>query len=319
MKVYVFIETEEEQPKANNQSAIAYAVAVARAHQLPAPKALVIGPIQEHESLGAYGVEEVITIGKTQYRHPEAEATALAAALPEDQPFTLVMSHQLGSDQRVAYLSVMAQSALATGVTALPRLEGSDCIVERGIYTGKAFEEVLLRGPRRILSVCKNIVPLPTEGASSVKLTSIDFSYSSDRLPNYVSQQKSKQKVALPEAEIVISGGRGMKDPKNWTIIEEIADLVGAATACSKPVSDMSWRPHHEHVGQTGIKIAPKLYIAVGISGAVQHIAGISNSKYIVVINSDPEAPFFQIANYGIVGDALDVLPKLKASLERLL
>ena len=165
----------------------------------------------------------------------------------------------------------------------------------------------------------KNAITLQPQASSTPKQTSLAFTYSSEQVLEYLGEQKSKQQVPLPEAEIVISGGRGMKDPQNWSIIEEIAELLGAATACSKPVSDMSWRPHHEHVGQTGIKIAPQLYIAIGISGAVQHIAGISNSKYIVVINNDSEAPFFQIANYGIVGDALEVLPKLKASLQKLL
>ena len=317
MHTYVFIETEQGQPRSSSQSALAYAVALAKEYKT-SPKALIVGPVQDCELLSQYGIEEVICIGTASDQHPQAQAAALSAALP-DEALTLVMSHQVGNDQIAAHLSIIAQSALATGVMTLPKEQEEGCLVERSIYTGKAFEEVLLSGPRRILCVRKSAVTLQPQAASTPKQTSLAFNYSSEQVLEYLGEQKSRQQVPLPEAEIVISGGRGMKDPQNWSIIEEIAELLGAATACSKPVSDMSWRPHHEHVGQTGIKIAPQLYIAVGISGAVQHIAGISNSKYIVVINNDSEAPFFQIANYGIVGDALEVLPKLKASLQKLL
>ncbi|HNR74431.1 MAG TPA: electron transfer flavoprotein subunit alpha/FixB family protein, partial [Cyclobacteriaceae bacterium] len=143
-----------------------------------------------------------------------------------------------------------------------------------------------------------------------VALTDADFN------TTILSTEKATGDVLLPEAEIVVSGGRGMKGPEHWGILEELAKTLGAATGCSKPVSDMNWRPHHEHVGQTGIKVAPQLYIAVGISGAIQHLAGVNSSKCIVVINKDPEAPFFKAADYGIVGDAFDVVPKLTAAIK---
>ncbi|HNU41441.1 MAG TPA: electron transfer flavoprotein subunit alpha/FixB family protein, partial [Cyclobacteriaceae bacterium] len=188
--------------------------------------------------------------------------------------------------------------------------------VKRSIYTGKAFCWQELKNTKKVIAIKKNAAEI-TEGGGNATVTPYQVALTdADFNTTILSTEKATGDVLLPEAEIVVSGGRGMKGPEHWGILEELAKTLGAATGCSKPVSDMNWRPHHEHVGQTGIKVAPQLYIAVGISGAIQHLAGVNSSKCIVVINKDPEAPFFKAADYGIVGDAFDVVPKLTAAIK---
>jgi electron transfer flavoprotein alpha subunit len=183
--------------------------------------------------------------------------------------------------------------------------------VRRGVYSGKAFADVNLTADVKIIAVKKNTIEVGHEAGEatvenfSASLTDADVAVA----PKEVIQQTGD--ILLPEADIVVSGGRGLKGPENWHLVEDLAKALGAATACSKPVADVDWRPHHEHVGQTGITVSPNLYIAIGISGAIQHLAGVNSSKVIVVINKDPEAPFFKAADYGIVGDAFEVVPKL--------
>ncbi|PTB95579.1 electron transfer flavoprotein subunit alpha, partial [Marivirga lumbricoides] len=188
--------------------------------------------------------------------------------------------------------------------------------VKRSIYTGKAFANVNITTDKKILGIKKNAVELKEDGAdASVEKFEPTIS-DADFAVKITSQDKATGEVLLPEAEIVVSGGRGMKGPENWGMIEELAKTLGAATGCSKPVSDIGWRPHHEHVGQTGVKVSPQLYVAIGISGAIQHLAGVNSSKNILVINKDAEAPFFSAADYGIVGDAFEVVPKLTAAIK---
>ncbi|MGB2445160.1 MAG: electron transfer flavoprotein subunit alpha/FixB family protein, partial [Schleiferiaceae bacterium] len=184
----------------------------------------------------------------------------------------------------------------------------SPVTVERGAFSSKGIETILLNSGLPIISFVPNAIGIKEEAGAGA-MTSVDAAGADKLTTNEVSVASGK--VALPEAEIVVSAGRGMKGPENWGMIEELADVLGAATACSKPVSDIGWRPHSEHVGQTGIQVNPNLYIAVGISGAIQHLAGVSASKTIVAINTDPEAPFFKAADYGIVGDAFEVVPQL--------
>jgi electron transfer flavoprotein alpha subunit len=212
-------------------------------------------------------------------------------------------------------LAVRLNASIATNVTALPDLK-EGCRVQRGIYTGKAFASVALLAERKFISIKKNACGIKEydlkveieesivkpEGSGEIKVLGTD---------------KVRGDILLSDAEIVVSGGRGLKGPENWGMIEELAEVLGAAKGCSKPVSDANWRPHHEHVGQTGIKVSPDLYIAVGISGAIQHVAGVSASKYIVVINNDPEAPFFKVADYGILGDAFQIVPRLIESFKK--
>jgi len=200
-------------------------------------------------------------------------------------------------------------------VVELPRLEGG-FVVKRSIYTGKAFADTTVTTAKKILAIKKNAVDQKLDGAEAQVETFAVSIPESDFASKINATERATGEVLLPEADIVVSGGRGMKGPENWGMIEELAKTLGAATGCSKPVSDIGWRPHHEHVGQTGVKVAPTLYIAVGISGAIQHLAGVNSSKCIVVINKDPEAPFFKAADYGIVGDAFEIVPQLTAALK---
>ena len=207
------------------------------------------------------------------------------------------------------------EAGLVTGASSLPDTENG-FVVTKTVFSGKAFASIQIETPIKVIAINQNSfgvvaydstatveeinIPIP---AASIKITKLE---------------KVEGEIPLTEASLVVSGGRGLKGPENWGILLDLAKSLGAATACSRPVSDTDWRPHHEHVGQTGIQIAPNLYIAIGISGAIQHLAGVSSSKVIVVINKDPEAPFFKVADYGIVGDAFEVVPKIIESVKSL-
>ena len=245
----------------------------------------------------------------------QAHASAVAQAFAAVGAKTLVLAKSSLGDAVAARLAIKLNAGLVSNVVELPNTSAA-YVVKRSIYTGKAFAETTITTENKILAVKKNAVDLKTDGSDAavekfaVNLTDADFA------SKITSTERATGEVLLPEADIVVSGGRGMKGPENWGMIEDLAKTLGAATGCSKPVSDIGWRPHHEHVGQTGVKVAPSLYVAVGISGAIQHLAGVNSSKYIVVINKDPEAPFFKAADYGIVGDAFEVIPKLTEALK---
>jgi len=222
----------------------------------------------------------------------------------------LVLAKSSLGDAVASRLAIKLGAGLVSNVVELPDTS-SGYKVKRSIYTGKAFAVTQVNTDHKILAVKKNAVDLKTDGSMAI-VEEVNLDISAENFATSITAtDKATGEILLPEADIVVSGGRGMKGPENWGLIENLAKELGAATGCSKPVSDIGWRPHHEHVGQTGVKVAPTLYIAVGISGAIQHLAGVNSSKCIVVINKDPEAPFFKAADYGIVGDAFDILPKL--------
>jgi electron transfer flavoprotein alpha subunit len=222
----------------------------------------------------------------------------------------LVLANSSLGTPVAAKVAIKIGASFASNVTELPTTSDG-FVVKRSIYTGKAFALVELKNAKKVIAIKRNAAEVKEVGGNAqvtnyaVTLNDADFNTKT------LSTEKATGDILLPEAEIVVSGGRGMKGPEHWGILENLAKALHAATGCSKPVSDMGWRPHHEHVGQTGVKVAPQLYIAVGISGAIQHLAGVNSSKCIVVINKDADAPFFKAADYGIVGDAFDVLPKL--------
>jgi len=212
-------------------------------------------------------------------------------------------------------VAVRLGAGLIAGVTAAP--EGG--AYTRNVFSGKATAQVVGNTDKLVVTTTPNAIGMPEPKGGTASVEAFDADLGASRVEVLeAAQPSSGNRAPLPEAELVVSAGRGMKGPENWGIIEDLADSIGATTACSRPVSDIGWRPHHEHVGQTGIAIRPNLYIAIGISGAIQHLAGVNGSKVIVVINKDPEAPFFKAADYGIVGDAFEVVPKLTEAFKAL-
>ncbi|MFY8066538.1 MAG: electron transfer flavoprotein subunit alpha/FixB family protein [Flavobacterium sp.] len=266
----------------------------------------------DNSALATYGVEKVLNVSNDKLANFSAKAYAdvIAQAAKKEGTQIVLVSSSTDSLYIAPLLSVALEAGYVSNVVALPE-STSPFQVKRTVFSNKAFNVTEISTPVKVLGIAKNSFGL-VENASSLteenfapSLNDADFGIKVENV------EKVSGKVTIADAEIVVSAGRGMKGPENWGMIEELASVLGAATACSKPVSDIGWRPHSEHVGQTGKPVASNLYIAVGISGAIQHIAGINSSKVKVVINTDPEAPFFKVADYGVVGDAFTVVPQL--------
>ena len=307
----IFIETSEGKARKSSLEAIAYGNALEQG-----VTAVVLGACDKSEldSLGKFGAKKVVHVADARLNAGviQAYASVIAQVMKLENCDTLVMANSSLSTSVAARVSVKMGASLISNVTSLP--QGN--IFKRSIYTGKAFANVELKNARRVILLKKNAAEAKETGGTA-EVVSFNATLSdADFAAKILSSEKATGEVLLPEAAIVVSGGRGMKGPEHWGMLEELAKTLHAATGCSKPVSDMGWRPHHEHVGQTGVKVAPQLYIAIGISGAIQHLAGVNSSKCIVVINKDADCPFFKAADYGIVGDAFEVVPKLTAALK---
>jgi electron transfer flavoprotein alpha subunit len=310
----VFVESAEGKIKKTSLEAVAYAHAMGEQ-----VTAIAMGSVDksELENIGKYGAQKVLHVADQKLNQGVilAYASVLVKALEDEKADILVMANSSLGTPVAARVAARTGASIATNVVGLPD-KSSGFVVKRSIYTGKAFSYVELTKGKKIITLKKNAAEAKETGAVvtvvpyAVSLNDADFS------AKITSSEKATGEILLPEAEIVVSGGRGMKGPEHWSILEELAKALGAATGCSKPVSDMGWRPHHEHVGQTGVKVSPQLYIAIGISGAIQHLAGVNSSKCIVVINKDPDAPFFKAADYGIAGDAFEVIPKLTEAIK---
>ncbi|WP_026464859.1 electron transfer flavoprotein subunit alpha/FixB family protein [Adhaeribacter aquaticus] len=276
---------------------------------------LVIGEINPADLpvMGRYGLKKVFYNNDSQLKDfvPGAYVSVTAKAAELTGATVIILPNSNTAAAIGSRLAVRLNASLASNVIALPEVTDTTFKVKQTVFSGKAFADVLLTNDRKIIAVKKNAVEVvEQEGAAEVEALMVDLE-NTDLIGKPKETIKATGKLPVAEADIVVSGGRGLRGPENWHLLENLADALGAATACSKPVADAGWRPHHEHVGQTGITISPNLYIAAGISGAIQHLAGVNSSKVIVVINKDPEAPFFKAADYGIVGDLFDVLPKL--------
>jgi electron transfer flavoprotein alpha subunit len=314
MSVLVLIECADGLIKKSSLETASYASQVA-ALQGTTATALAIGEVAESElvNLGQQGIAQVLWANDSKLKDfvPAAYVKTITQAAEQAQAQVLVLT---GSNIGAAVgsrLAVRLDAALVTNVVSLPEIAGDTFTVRRGVFSGKAFAEVELAAGKKILAVKKNAFDIThQEGTASVQGLAVNLQ-AEDLIGAPQETIRATGDVLLTEADVVVSGGRGMRGPENWYLLEDLAKALGAATACSKPVSDVGWRPHHEHVGQTGITISPNLYIAAGISGAIQHLAGVNSSKVIVVINKDPEAPFFKAADYGIVGDVSEILPKL--------
>jgi electron transfer flavoprotein alpha subunit len=317
MSVLVYIEAADGVVKKSSLEAISYGVQVAKSQATEA-LAILIGKAPEAlDQLGKYGVSKVylVTNAELNVSNIQAYASAVKEIVEKAGANTVVFSKSSLADPVAARLSIKMGATIVTNISELPN--GNN--VKRAIFTGKAFANIEINNSKKVLVIRKNAATISeTGGSASVEQVSVSIN-AADMNVVQKEIQKATGQVLLPEAEIVVSGGRGLKGPENWGVIEDLAKTLGAATGCSKPVSDLDWRPHHEHVGQTGVKVSPNLYIAVGISGAIQHLAGVNSSKYIVVINKDPEAPFFKAADYGIVGDAFEILPKLNEAFKKVL
>ncbi len=321
MSILVFVESADKEIKKSSREAVSFASKMADKTG-GSTTALVFGDLQENalKSLGKNGASKVLQIEDERLEDDNimAFATAIAAAMKHENAKYLILAKSSLSDIVAARVAVKAGAGIITNVCALPEFSGDQLKIKKSIYTGKAFANVGINSENLVIGITKNIVPIREDGEeASVEKLSVDFT-EKDFIAVKTDEKKATGDVLLSEAEIVVSGGRGLKGPENWGMIEDLAKALGAATGCSKPVSDMGWRPHHEHVGQTGVKVSPNLYIAVGISGAIQHLAGVNSSKILVAINKDPEAPFFKAADYGIVGDAFDIVPKLTAAVKSL-
>jgi len=314
MAILVFVESADGKIRKTSLEAVAFAHAMGDSVTV-----IALGTVDktELEGLGKYGAKKVLTVADQRLDQGviRAYASVLVQALESENANTLILANSSLGTPVAAGVAVKVGASLASNVVELPDTSAG-FVVKQSIYTGKAFALVEMKNEKKVIGIRKNAVELKETGGSaevipfSAALTDADFA------TKIVAVEKASGDILLPEAEIVVSGGRGMKGPEHWGILEDLAKTLGAATGCSKPVSDIGWRPHHEHVGQTGIKVAPQLYIAIGISGAIQHLAGVNSSKCIVVINKDPEAPFFKAADYGIVGDAFTVVPKLTEAIK---
>jgi electron transfer flavoprotein alpha subunit len=275
---------------------------------------LSIGEVSNEElnSLGKYGADKVITVNDPQLNTLTSRAYArVITQVANKEAATVVVLSDNNSGKAIApRVSVQMKAGLVAAVQELP-VSLEPFIVKKRVFSGKAFGHVQIDSEKKVLTIAKNCFGLVE---NQVEVTIEEFAPEVDASlfkVQVIEEEEQKDKVILSDADVVVSAGRGMRSPENWAPVEELAEVLGAATACSRPVSDEGWRGHEEHVGQTGKVIAPNLYIAAGISGAIQHVAGISRSKCIVAINTDPEAPIFSVADYGIVGDVMEVLPKL--------
>lgn len=302
MSIIVFVEDWNNQFKKASFEAVSYAKSWAELAGTTVTAVTSRGAA-DPAALATYGADRIVTIALAATPYGIAQQLA---AMAEGAVGMVIAGTSIGRSIAPA-LAALAGGALSTNTTSAPTGTAPVTVV-RGAFSSKGIETIELTGGLPMVSFVPNSVGIQ-ERAGAGAMESIDTTGTD--LLQVTEKTIASGKVALPEAEVVVSAGRGLKGPENWAMIEELASVLGAATACSKPVSDIGWRPHSEHVGQTGIQVNPNLYIAIGISGAIQHLAGVSASKTIVVVNTDAEAPFFKAADYGIVGDAFEVVPQL--------
>jgi electron transfer flavoprotein alpha subunit len=317
MSVLIFIDAADGQIKKSSYEALSYGAQVAKQLGVSA-EALLLGNVSDDlPSLGKYGITKIHHASDNQFNHFDAQvyAKAISDAATSVNASVVVLSNNVTGKAVAPRVSVRLKAGLVAGAVSLPDTSNG-FTVKKGVFSGKAFAHISVQTAVKIIAISPNSFSVQTgEGTAEVISSGIQAATPKVKV---TATQKVTGQVPLSEAELVVSGGRGLKGPENWGMVEELAGLIGAATACSRAVADAHWRPHHEHVGQTGGSIAPNLYLAIGISGAIQHLAGVNRSKVIVVINKDPEAPFFKAADYGIVGDAFDVVPKLIQEVKKL-
>lgn len=316
MAVLVYIENVEGTIKKSGAEA-AYYASQAGALLNSDAVGLVIGKVQNMDGVTHLGLSKIMHInaGSEASMDSQSESKVIADIAKEIGANMVILSHTTNGKAITGRLGIRLDAGIVSGANALPNVDNG-VMVTKTVYSGKAIAHVKINTKVSVISVMGNAIkPVTSDTTTPVEQRSLDVPTAKVTV---VERKTAKGSVPLPEAELVVSAGRGMKGPENWGIIEDLAAALGATTACSRPVADADWRPHHEHVGQTGVAIRPNLYIAIGISGAIQHLAGVNNSKVIVVINKDPEAPFFKAADYGVVGDLFEVVPRLTAAVNQL-
>ncbi len=317
MSVFIFIDHTEGHVKKSSLEALSYGAALA-AQLGTTAEGILLGTIaSDPAKLGGFGVKKIHHAAQESLNTLDAQVYArlIADIVTPAGEGVLVFPNNVTGKAVAPRVAVRLKAGLVTGVIALPDT-ANGFVVKKTVFSGKAFANIALNTPFKVIGLNPNAYTVK-EGEGSAQIVSVTAASPTPKV-KVMSTKTASGEIPLTEAELVVSGGRGLKGPENWGMIEELAHLLGAATACSRPVADAHWRPHNEHVGQTGIAIAPNLYIAIGISGAIQHLAGVNRSKVIVVINKDPEAPFFKAADYGIVGDAFDVVPKMIEAVKKL-
>jgi electron transfer flavoprotein alpha subunit len=317
MSVLIFVDHLDGHVKKASHEALTYGARLAEQSSDTA-EAVVLGAVNEDlAALGKHGVKKVHHVQHENLSQFDSQVyTKVIAALAEQTGAkTIVFSNNSSGKSLAPRVAVRLKAGLVSGATALPETS-SGFVVRKNVFSGKAVANVAIETDTRVITLNVNAFTIE-EKEGTAEVVPFNTTVDSPKIKT-IDSTKTSGKVALTEADVVVSAGRGLKGPENWAMVEELADTLGAALACSRPVADAHWRPHNEHVGQTGIAIAPNLYIAIGISGAIQHLAGVNRSKVIVVINKDPEAPFFKAADYGIVGDAFEVVPKITSAIKKL-
>lgn len=311
MSILLFAESQQRKLKKGSTELSSYGFALAK--QQNTTFSIVTVNCEDADQLANYGASKLFNLKlSTNHFEAHAYATALAEIATKEDAKIILISSSADAKYMGGILAGKLQAGYVTNIVGLP-VSNDPLIVKRSVFSNKAFANTILPSAINIIGLSNNVhEEISQNSSTTVEHQELQTTVKCTR----ASLEHSEGKATIADADVVVSGGRGLKGPENWGLIEDLADVLGAATACSKPVSDMGWRPHSEHVGQTGKPVATNLYIAVGISGAIQHIAGVNASKIKVVINTDPEAPFFKAADYGIVGDAFEVLPKLTEKLK---
>jgi electron transfer flavoprotein alpha subunit len=315
MSVLVFAESLTGTIKKAAQEAVAYGYQAAKILGTDC-LALTIGTSEGADALGQFGASKVYNVDASNDFDAQVYSSIIAQAAEQLGATLIVFAHSSSGKSLAGRLAAKFDGGLSSAVISLPEASGNGIIVRKGVFSGKAYARYELSGAVNVVTIAGNTFR-PEVVAANVAVEKLSVTAAAGRV-TVKSLNTVTGTVPLPEADFVVSAGRGMKGPENWGIVEDLATILGAATACSRPVADVHWRPHHEHVGQTGVAIRPTLYIAIGISGAIQHLAGVNQSKVIVVVNNDPEAPFFKAADYGIVGDLFDVVPKITEAIRKL-
>ncbi len=317
MSVLIYIDQQDGQIKKASYEALSYGVAIAKQLGVVA-EAVVLGTVNDDLSaLGKYGITKINHCINVAFNSFDAQTftTAVATVATQINATVIVCSYGLSGKAIAPRLSAKLKAGLVAGAIALPEISNG-FVVKKSVFSGKAFAHISVNSAIKIIGLNPN--SYKTEEVGGVAEVVLNEFVPAPSKIKITATNKLTGEIPLGEAELVVSGGRGLKGLENWYLVTDLAKEIGAATACSRAVADAHWRPHHEHVGQTGGSIAPNLYFAIAISGAIQHLAGVNRSKTIVVINKDPEAPFFKAADYGIVGDAFELMPKIVEAVRKM-